>query len=156
MTARAHARTKVRRTKVRRTKVRRTPLLVGGAVAVVVLVTSFPAATLLEQHSALASARTQLQMLNQQNAALAQRDRALVSGTELQRIARQDYQLVEPGQTLYGILPPAGHAPLSSGTAGDPGNAPLVAPGGALVPPAAPATHPGTFARLLRRLEFWK
>jgi hypothetical protein len=62
---------------------------------------------------------------------LTEQEHQLSSTAEIKRLARQDYQLVSPGQSLYEILPAAGHATTMSpgGMAtGDPSLQPLVAP----------------------------
>lgn len=156
MSKRTHAHSKP--TAAKAPRVKRTPLWIGAGVSVLILVTSFPAATLLQQRSALAASTSQLRALDVKNRQLAAEEHALVSGSELEHIARQDYQLVQPGQTLYGILPPAGESPVVAGaTAGDPGNDPLVSPNGT---PQATTHHgaarPSVVDRILHRLEFWQ
>ena len=95
------------------------------------------------------------------------------------RIARQQYQLVDPGQQVYEVLP----APSASGgtDAGDPGQQAPVTPSGASELPAGsigsadlrrgrhaggprpparrrppPAARPGVLGRILDTLEFWR
>jgi type II secretory pathway pseudopilin PulG len=99
-------------------------------IALVILGTSFPAAGLLRQHQQLASTSAQLQKLQHQNQLLAQQKQQLTSKTEIQRFARQYYQLVLPGATLFNVLPPTGHTATAVGSArtGDPGSQPLVSP----------------------------
>ena len=100
----------------------------------------------------------------------------------MKRLARQNYQLVEPGQALYDILPPAGTSSAAAPgapTAGDPANQPLVSPSQApnMSPdPGLPATtvpsstapvgrrrptataqpSGGFWSRVGSTLEFWK
>ena len=131
----------------------RVPLAVAAFCALVVLVVGFPAATLLTQHRQLSSASAQLHQVVQDDQRLAEQEKALDSKTEINRLARQDYQLVSPGQTLYDVLPSSGqHAstttPTGGSESGDPGDQPLVAPANApdmspdpgLPQPAAPAS----------------
>jgi cell division protein FtsB len=104
---------------------------VAGLCALVVLVAGFPAASLLTQHHQLSAASTALSQLRRENARLTEQDQALNSKVEITRLARQDYQLVSPGQTLYDVLPSS--ASGASATAkdvamGDPGNQALVDP----------------------------
>ncbi len=102
--------------------------------AVAVLATSFPLAGLLSQHRQLSAAAAQLSELRRTNRALAEQQRQLNSKADIQRLARADYQLVSPGQTLYNVLPPGGHSATTTPgapTSGDPGNQPLVAPANA-------------------------
>ncbi len=123
-------------------------VLLAAAFAVVVLATSFPFAALYAQHRQLAATAAQLSALQHENSVLAEQGRQLSSSTELGRIARDEYQLVVPGQTLFDILPAAGQASsTASGPAlvGDPANQPLVAPAKAqgLAPdPGLPAVSP--------------
>ena len=113
-------------------KVRRARVMLGGAVALAVLVVVawFPASALYSQHRQLASSSGQLEQLRQQDHALAQERQRLKSPAEVARIARQQYQLVEPGQQAYEVLPPSGTAAGSS-YGGDPGLQGPVTPSGA-------------------------
>jgi hypothetical protein len=102
-------------------------------VALAVLGTSFPWSALLSQHGQLSASAAQLHTLTSENQLLAEQEQQLNSKAEIDRLARQDYQMVLPGQTLYDVLPPSG---LSSSTpngplSGDPGSQPLVAPANA-------------------------
>jgi hypothetical protein len=102
-------------------------------IALVIVGTSFPAAALLHQRQQLASSSAQLQNLQNQNQLLAEQQQQLNSKAEIQRFARQYYQLVLPGATLFNVLPLAGHTATAVGTAptGDPGSQPLVSPANA-------------------------
>jgi cell division protein FtsB len=110
-------------------------LAIAALIALVILGTSFPAAALLKQHQQLASSSAQLQKLQHQNQLLSEQQTQLNSKAEIQRFARQDYQLVFPGQTLFNVLPPAGHAAVAGTSTtispGDPGSQPLVSPANA-------------------------
>ncbi|HVB92765.1 MAG TPA: septum formation initiator family protein [Acidimicrobiales bacterium] len=99
-------------------------------IALVIVGTSFPAAALLRQHQQLASSGAQLQKLQHQNQLLAEQQQQLTSKAEIQRFARQYYQLVLPGATLFNVLPPTGQSAtaVGSATTGDPGSQPLVSP----------------------------
>ena len=131
--------------------------------AVALLVSWFPLGTLLHQRAALSQVRGQIAAVQSQEAALAQQRRAVSSSTQAILRARQQYQLVEPGQSLVQVLP--GSAGTATPGSGDPGNQPLVAPavagvvGLGEVTTRAPATSgraPGFFSRLVRILEFWR
>jgi len=151
-------------------------MVVGAAaLSVLILVAWFPATALYHQHQQLASTSERLQQLDQQNTALAQEKERLSSPSEVARIARQQYLLVEPGQQAYEVLPPNG-----SNAAGDipyPGDPALqgpVAPSvAAILPPGvlphtmpapahgetAPAKGhptPGLVSRILETFEFWR
>ena len=147
----------------------------------VVLASSFPLTVLVGQHRQLSAAAAQLSRLRHENSLLAEQQQQLNSNAEVKRLAQQNYQLVQPGRSLFVILPPAGQAVAAPGapTAGDPADQPLVSPAQApnmspdpgLPPVAAPtggtgssggtaptAPHPsgGFWSRITGSLEFWK
>ncbi len=161
----------------------RVPVALAAAAAVVILATSFPLSVLLGQHGNLSAASAQMSELQHQNALLSQQRQALNSNAEVERLAQQNYQLVQPGRSLFVILPPAGQASTTPGapTTGDPGDQPLVSPSHApnmspdpgLPQATAPvsgsqptgpvssaltsAVPPSSFwSRITSSLEFWK
>jgi cell division protein FtsB len=149
---------------------------VGALVfSAVVLLAWFPASSLLNQHSALASTSDQLSTLQKQDAALAQEKKNLSDAGEIGRIAREQYQFVDPGQRAYEVLPPSGAAAAGTPYAGDPGStgpatpsaAPELPPGGVTTTTTpnsharhttttAPTTPSGLLGRMLHSLEFWR
>jgi cell division protein FtsB len=166
----------------RASRERRRFLLVGGTLlSLVVLGAWFPANALYHQHSSLASAEAQLNVLHQQDAALAQERKNLSDATEISRIAREQYQLVSPGQQAFEVLPKTGSSDADAPYSGDPARSGPVAPSSASVlPPGAgttttvpgkvthttvPRTVPkahsaassgGVVGRMLDTLEFWR
>ena len=105
------------------------PVVLAAVAAVVILATSFPLAVLYNQHHQLSAEAAQVSQLRHQNALLAEQRQQLNSNAEVKRLARQNYQLVEPGQSLYEILPAAGQTTApGSPSAGDPADQPLVSP----------------------------
>lgn len=112
---------------------RRFVLVASAAFAALVLGTSFPASGLLSDHHQLAAADAAVHRLRAENSALVQEKQQLNSKAEIHSLARQDYQLVDPGQTAYNVLPPTSQSTKngSSDVIGDPGNQPLVAPANA-------------------------
>lgn len=161
----------------------RVPVVLAAVFALVVIATSFPFTDLLHQHQQLSAEVAQLSELRHQNALLSEQQSQLNSSTEIERLARQNYQLVAPGQTLYDILPPSGRtsaALVGEPSVGDPADQPLVAPADApnMTPdPGLPQTQPagrpttGTstaaastpprttssfWGRVVSTLEFWK
>lgn len=164
----------------------RIPVVLGAVFALAVIGTSFPFSTLLSQHRELSAEAAQLRQVQSDNRLLAEQDRQLSSSAEVDRLAREEYQLVLPGQTLFDVLPPSG-TPAST-TQGDPADQPLVSPSDApdmspdpglphSVPPADRATGAGGSAtgagssaggqgkasgpsgfwsRVAETLEFWK
>jgi cell division protein FtsB len=112
---------------------RRFILVASAAFAALVLGTSFPASGLLSDHRQLAATTEAVHNLGAENRALAQEKQQLNSKAEIHSLARQDYQLVDPGQTAYNVLPPTSQ-PNKSGSSdvtGDPGSQPVVAPANA-------------------------
>lgn len=121
-------------------ELRRARLLLLGAVAVsaVILFAWFPASSLLSQRSDLAGTESQLTTLHSQDAALAQEKKNLSDAGEIGRIAREQYQLVSPGQQAYEVLPPTGSTAGGTPYAGDPGS------DGPVTPSAASELPPGS------------
>jgi cell division protein FtsB len=162
------------------------PVVLAALVAVFILVVGFPASTLWTQHGQLAAASAQLTELQHQNRVLTEQEHQLSSSAEIARLAREDYQLIPQGQTLFDILPPAGTAGSTPDgtTTGDPADQPLVAPsdapsmspdpglpsniaatsekdsgGGSNSGPggsSAPGTSSSFWSRVSNTLEFWK
>jgi cell division protein FtsB len=69
----------------------------------------FPTRTWLAQRKESAAATEQLHVLNTENTRLAARVKALQSDDEIERLAREQYNLVKPGEEAYALLP--GQAP---------------------------------------------
>jgi cell division protein FtsB len=153
----------------------RLALLGAVVVSAVVLFAWFPAGSLLSQRSSLAGTESQLHELHRQDAALAQEQKNLSDNNEIGRVAREQYQLVTPGQQAYEVLPPAGAAAAGTPYAGDPGAHQPVAPSAtAELPPGGvtttttttPGGHtasgtpstgsPGLWSRMVHALEFWR
>jgi cell division protein FtsB len=155
----------------------RSRLLFVGALlfSAVVLIAWFPASSLLNQRSDLAGTSGQLSALHKQDAALAQEKKNLSDAGEIGRIAREQYQFVDPGQRAYEVLPPSGAAAAGTPYAGDPGSSgpatpsatPELPPGGVTTTTtstghaghAATVAQPassGLLTRMLHALEFWR
>ena len=156
-------------------------LFASVIVAAVVLVAWFPAGALVDQRRTLASASATLTQLKAEDRALRIESKNLSTSSEIARIARQQYQLVVPGEQAFQVLPPAGtNGGDTDPYSGDPGLSPPVSPSAApeLPPgsvtngPTPPPTHakgtasghatagavnpPDLFSRLLHTLEFWR
>jgi cell division protein FtsB len=153
----------------------------GAVVAsAIILFAWFPASSLLSQRSTLAGNEAELGALHKQDAALAQEKKNLSDTGEIGRIAREQDQLVSPGQQAYQVLPPSGAAAAGTPYAGDPGSdgpvtpsaTPELPPGGVTTtttPATAPAsshgsgrsggtapTSGGLLSRMAHALEFWR
>lgn len=66
-----------------------------------------PARTYLAQRASLTKAEKNLEMLSEQNDLLEKRVELLRSDAEIERLARERYNLVRPGEEAYAVLPPA-------------------------------------------------
>jgi hypothetical protein len=128
-------------------------MLIGGALlSIVILGRLVPRQRPFHQHSSLASANAELNELHQQDAALAQERKDLSDSSEIARIAREQYQLVDPGQQAYEVLPPTGDSKASTPYAGDPAlNAPVAPSSASVLPPgSAIGTTQSSFGEELR------
>ncbi len=156
--------------------------MLAGVVAMVILATNLPVGSLLSQASQQRNASAELQRVDRLNRALVIEKRQLGAPGALNVLARQNYQLVPPGQTLYEVLPPGGSAPGHPGTTNnDPGaqapvppaEAPGMSPDPNLTPASAQVAPPsgsnrtdrggtatrastGFWSRVARSLQFWR
>ena len=81
-------------------------LVGGGAVVCALLaVAVFPTRTFLDQRADTAEAEQRLEVLRDQNAAYEDRIERLQTPEEIERIAREQYNLVFPGEEAYAVLP---------------------------------------------------
>jgi len=101
--------------------------VVGGGVAALGLlaVAVFPTQTYLDQRRDTSEAEQRLRVLRDQNVAYEARIERLQTVEEIERLAREQYNLVFPGEEAYAVLP----APLP------PLELPVVWPFGPMVPP---------------------
>jgi cell division protein FtsB len=163
---------------------RRIPVALAGVFAAAVLATSFPISAIFSQHRQLSAASAQLHELQVENRLLAEQQHQLNSKVAINEMAREDFQMVSPGQTLFDVLPPKSLTGRSvrGTTTGDPANQPLVSPAqapdlspqpglpqpipsSAAASPSkptpsaaapAPVKAPSTFwGRVANTLEFW-
>lgn len=129
--------------------------------AIAIVSVAFPFQTLWRQQSALDAAANQLAQLHRQSVALSQQAKAVSTESAAIALARQDYQLVMPGQSLIQVLPGNGSGYVAQ-NATDPGAQPLVNIGTGVAPTNSPsAGHAnsglrGFVARFVRTLEFWR
>jgi cell division protein FtsL len=71
----------------------------------------YPTRTFLDQRAQTNKARTQLETLRSENARLARESKKLSTDAEIERIARERYGLVKPGERSFVILPAPTTAP---------------------------------------------
>jgi hypothetical protein len=129
--------------------------------AAVILIGWFPINAIWHQQSQLDSTAAQIAAINSQQRALTLQAKSIDSRAAATLLAREQYQLVRPGQSLIQVLP--GNGTVSQST-GDPGLQPLVAPSSVSTLVTAPTTkvsphHSSAKAfvsRLVRTLEFWR
>jgi len=91
---------------------------VGLVVAVtvgLVAVTVFPLRQYLHQRDDIAAASHQLAVITTENERLGARVQALNTDAEIERVAREEYHLIKPGEDAYAILPPSAPAALPQG-----------------------------------------
>lgn len=82
------------------------------AVAIVTLAGAFfigisPARTYVSQRRHINAAEQRLTVLQEQNAKLSQQVGRLHTDAEIERLAREQYNLVKPGEEAYALLPSA-------------------------------------------------
>jgi cell division protein FtsB len=65
----------------------------------------FPTRTYLGQRRGLDSSRQRVAVLSEENRQLASRVKKLNTDAEIERLAREQYNLVRPGEEAYAILP---------------------------------------------------
>lgn len=138
---------------------RRWAVPVTLAMSAFMLAYWFPAKLLWSQHQQISQVNSQIAALQQQELVLKAQAKSIDSKTALTNLARSQYQLVKPGQSLIQILD--GHNTVSLGVgSGDPGQQPLVSPSvGNTIPTVttkASTPHSNFISRFVRSLEFWR
>lgn len=161
--------TRVERRRAAKARRARLGFVVALVASVAIVAAWFPLSDLTHQRQQLSSATTQLDQLRQEDQALAKEQARLKNPAEIARIAREQYQLVQQGNTPYQVLPQS-DSQSSSGTAvpTDPGLTKPVTPSGDVeLPPGALGTGttsshsagaaPSSFlGRIAQTLEFWR
>ncbi|MDQ1375492.1 MAG: hypothetical protein QOJ09_2830 [Actinomycetota bacterium] len=74
-------------------------------LAGITLLAVFPARTYLSQRHDLAAADERVKVLSEQNKHLSTQVDKLHTDDEIERLAREQYDLVKPGEEAYAILP---------------------------------------------------
>jgi hypothetical protein len=137
------------------------PLAVVTALAT--LVFWFPMSALWHQQSEISATAAQIAAIKQQDQSLRLQAKSVSSKAAATLLARSQYQLVAPGQSLIQVLPGDGSGKVSQST-GDPGLEPLVAPSSVSSLAASAAANQAKkhgpsdsfLARFERTLEFWR
>jgi hypothetical protein len=130
--------------------------------AIVMLVGWFPLTAIWHQQSELDATSAQINAIRSQQHALTLQAKSIDSKSAAILLAREQYQLVSPGQSLIQVLPGVGPGDVDQST-GDPGLQPLVSPSSvsSLVPSTSSSVKHHSSAkafisRLVRTLEFWR
>jgi len=82
------------------------PVLIVAAVLALLGYFVFPTQTWNDQRSTLAKTNDRITDLQAQNEVLETRVAALNQPDEIERLARQDFSLVYPGESPFAVLPP--------------------------------------------------
>ena len=91
------------------------PILVTGLLIAALFVFVFPTRTYLAQRAETQRTQHQLDVLREQNDALSARVTALDTDAEIERIAREQFDLVRPGEQAFAILPAPAISDLPAG-----------------------------------------
>lgn len=110
--------------------------VVALVVAGILFTFGTPARTWYDQRQAIVAARERTAVLDEQSRQLQRRIDQVGTDAEVERIAREQYGLVKPGEEAFGILPAPGSA--------------APAP-----PPPPPPTHRSFWHRAWDRVSFW-
>ena len=134
---------------------RRHPWLVVSLLAVVgvLLLGAFPARAYVDQVHQRQQLAERARSLRATNEALAAQAGHLQTDEAIERLARERYQLVRPGEEAYAILPD-GHQASAGAAAGAAGTAGTAGTGGTAgaSAPASPAGQQGVWSRAWTRL----
>lgn len=87
------------------------PMVASVAAAGLLFLAVVPARTWLAQRRSIATAEESIGVLKEHNRQLADRARLLETDAEIERLAREQHNLVRPGEEAYAILPPPDVAP---------------------------------------------
>ncbi len=77
----------------------------GAAVLGAVAIGLLPTSTFLTQRADTKDAQRRLEVLREQNASFERRIEGLTSNEEIERLAREQYNLAYPGEEPYAVLP---------------------------------------------------
>jgi hypothetical protein len=136
-------------------------LPLGIVTAIVMMALWFPASALWHQQGQLDTTAAQIQAIQRQEQAIKTQAKTIDTKAAATELAREQYQLVAPGQSLIQVLPGDSAGQVSANSV-DPGFQPLVSPSTAApiesTTTATTSTHSSVdnyVSRLVRTLEFW-
>ena len=116
------------------------PLFVSVALVGLLFLFVFPTRTYVGQRRSLGAAQNKVEILSEQNRQLASRVQKLNTDAEIEHLAREQYNLVRPGEEAYAILP----APTPVTPTTQPEEA-----------PKQEKKKQGVVASILDKLSFW-
>jgi cell division protein FtsB len=85
------------------------------AVIAIMFLFVFPTRSYLAQQRQVGAARHALEVLKAQNKELAREARQLATPSEIERLARAQFNMVRPGEQAYNVVPPAKPATSTAG-----------------------------------------
>ncbi len=110
----------------------RSMVIAAGALAVIVLLTSFPISGLLSQRASISGTAHEISTVQAENDVLSRQVSALSDSATIDALARHDYGFVPKGQRVYDILPsPDASGSALAGSGQVPLDGPPVVPGSA-------------------------
>jgi cell division protein FtsB len=112
-------------------------LFFAFVVAALYLLAITPVRTYISQRHQMAQQERRYQILADANASMRTRVTQLESASEVARLARQQYELVPPGQEAFAVMPPP----------------PSVTQNQSSTTPRPP--HESLFSRVMNDVEFW-
>jgi cell division protein FtsB len=123
--------------------------LVVGSIALAALLFLFvlPTRTYLAQRHSLTAVQTRLQVFERENAKLTAEADRLQTDAEIERLAREQYGLVKPGEKAFVIVPSP--KPVAAGAGGAAGAS------GAGAASVKKGGHSGLLARVWHDVQFW-
>jgi hypothetical protein len=138
-------------------------LPVAVLTAAIMIAGWFPFSSLWHQQAQINATTAEIKAIQREEASLKSQAKATDTKAAATELAREQYQLVNPGQSLIQVLPGDSAGQVSASSA-DPGLQPLVSPSSMMPLTASTAstaksvrhTSNQYFARLLRTLEFWR
>jgi cell division protein FtsB len=90
------------------------PVVLGVTLIGVLFLAVFPTRTWLDQRSDRAAVTRRMKVLSSENRRLEKRVDRLHTDAEIERLAREQYNLVRPGEEAYALLPAPDPAPTAA------------------------------------------
>jgi cell division protein FtsB len=90
-------------------------LVLAGLALAVLLLFVLPTRTYLAQQRDLRQMHADVEALEQANRDLAEQSKRLESPAEIERLARERYNMVRPGERAFAVVPPPGATTTTTG-----------------------------------------